>query len=129
METFTSTPEKTLHGFTLIGRNADGKYEIESTDIRALFFPYTGALCNLFVTDRDGNERDVVVGHDDPEAYKSDGSGLRLGGISGENYLYPLFPFFLPRHYLAFRVIFNLNLILGIYCGDLLREFVADNEV
>lgn len=42
--------------------DADGKFEISSEGIRARFVPYGAAISNLFISDKTGTERDIVLG-------------------------------------------------------------------
>lgn len=40
----------------------NGKFEISSEGIRAQFVPYGAAVSNLFIRDKTGIERDIVLG-------------------------------------------------------------------
>jgi len=63
---------------------ADGKYTIEAPGIRALFIPYGASISNLFIRDKNGIERDVVLGFDNASYYSIDTSHPHLGGVPGK---------------------------------------------
>jgi aldose 1-epimerase len=67
-----------------IGPDADGKYEISAEGIRANFVPYGASISNLFVKDRNGVERDIVLGFDNASHYSVDQFHPHLGGVPGE---------------------------------------------
>lgn len=50
----------------------DQKYTISAPGINASFINYGATLTNLFVNDRDGVPRDIVLGYDEPTAYIKD---------------------------------------------------------
>ncbi|OCL07794.1 aldose 1-epimeras-like protein [Glonium stellatum] len=50
----------------------DGKYTLTAPGIRAKFIPYAATLTNLFVKDKFGIERDVVLGYDNASYYPVD---------------------------------------------------------
>ncbi|ORY14300.1 aldose 1-epimeras-like protein [Clohesyomyces aquaticus] len=50
----------------------DGKYTLEAPGIRAQFIPYAATLTNLFVKDKNGVERDIVLGYDNTSFYPVD---------------------------------------------------------
>ncbi|KAI3327701.1 galactose mutarotase-like protein [Xylariaceae sp. AK1471] len=52
--------------------DADGKYTISSSSIKAQFIPYGATLTNLFVKDKDGKDVDVVLGYDNVSYYPVD---------------------------------------------------------
>lgn len=47
----------------------DGKYTLEAEGIRAQFVPYGAGISNLFVKDKNGTERDIVLGWDNATYY------------------------------------------------------------
>ncbi|KAI0205464.1 aldose 1-epimerase [Astrocystis sublimbata] len=51
---------------------ADGKYTINSANIKAQFIEYGATLTNLLVKDKNGEEVDVVLGYDDLAFYPKD---------------------------------------------------------
>ncbi|KAF2712082.1 galactose mutarotase-like protein [Pleomassaria siparia CBS 279.74] len=51
---------------------ADGRYTLEAPGIRAQFIPYAATLTNLFVKDKNGIERDIVLGYDNASFYPVD---------------------------------------------------------
>ncbi|KAK3376445.1 galactose mutarotase-like domain-containing protein [Lasiosphaeria ovina] len=51
---------------------ADGRYTISAPGIKAQFIPYGASLTNLFVSDKNGNDIDVVLGYDDAAYYPKD---------------------------------------------------------
>lgn len=55
----------TIAGNSTSNTNPDpnGKFEISSEGIRARFVPYGAAISNLFVHDKNGVERDIVLGY------------------------------------------------------------------
>jgi aldose 1-epimerase len=65
-----------------LGPDENGKYEISSEGIRGLFIPYGASVSNLFVTGKDGVERDVVLGFDNATAYEGE-VHPHLGGVPG----------------------------------------------
>jgi aldose 1-epimerase len=64
--------------------DADGKYTLQSRGIRAQFIPYGASISNLFVKDKNGIERDVVLGWDNATYYTLDKSHPHLGGVPGK---------------------------------------------
>ncbi|KAF2204821.1 aldose 1-epimerase [Delitschia confertaspora ATCC 74209] len=50
----------------------DGRYTLEAPGIRAQFIPYAATLTNLFVKDKSGVERDIVLGYDNASYYPVD---------------------------------------------------------
>ncbi|KAJ4305190.1 hypothetical protein N0V90_000721 [Kalmusia sp. IMI 367209] len=52
--------------------DADGKYTLEAPGIKAQFIPYAATLTNLFVKDKNGVERDIVLGYDNTSYYPVD---------------------------------------------------------
>ncbi|KAF2280216.1 aldose 1-epimeras-like protein [Westerdykella ornata] len=52
--------------------DADGKYTLEAEGIKAQFIPYAATLTNLFVQDKNGIERDIVLGYDNTSFYPVD---------------------------------------------------------
>jgi aldose 1-epimerase len=63
--------------------DADGKYTISSTGIRASFIPYGASLTNLYINDTRGIERDIVLGFDNATYYGIDKMHAHLGGVPG----------------------------------------------
>lgn len=61
----------------------DGKYELSAEGIRAHFIPYGASITNLFIKDKDGVERDIVLGFDNATAYWEDPLHPHLGGVPG----------------------------------------------
>lgn len=62
---------------------ANGKYCLTSTGIRAEFIPYGASLTNLFIADKNGVERDVVLGFDNATAYTNPVLHPHLNGVPG----------------------------------------------
>lgn len=52
--------------------DADGRYTLTAPGIRAQFIPYAATLTSLFVKDKDGIERDIVLGYDNTSYYPVD---------------------------------------------------------
>ena len=73
-----------------IGPNAEGKYEISAPGIRGLFIPYGASITNLFVKDKNGVERDIVLGFDNASFYSVDPFHPHLGGVPGESIAFAL---------------------------------------
>jgi aldose 1-epimerase len=71
-----------------LGPDADGKYTISAEGIRALFIPYGASVTNLFVNDKNGVERDIVLGWDNATYYEEDPLHPHFGGVPGMNH-YP----------------------------------------
>jgi aldose 1-epimerase len=65
------------------GPDANGKYMIQSENIRALFVPYGASISNLFINDSHGIERDIIMGFDNNSYYSIDKSHPHLGGVPG----------------------------------------------
>lgn len=61
----------------------DGKYCLSNTGIRAEFIPYGASLTNLFIQDKRGVERDIVLGFDNATAYASPKWHPHLNGVPG----------------------------------------------
>ncbi len=53
------------------------------TGVRAVILNFGGVIKNIFIEDKDGNERDVVLGHDNMEQYKTN-SGY-MGALIGRH--------------------------------------------
>lgn len=68
---------------TALGPNASGKYEISAEGIRAQFIPYGASVTNLFIKDKNGVERDIVLGFDNASFYSVDPFHPHLGGVPG----------------------------------------------
>lgn len=52
--------------------DADGRYTLTAPGIKAQFIPYAATLTNLFVKDKNGVERDIVLGYDNTSYYAVD---------------------------------------------------------
>ncbi|EFW98550.1 aldose 1-epimerase [Grosmannia clavigera kw1407] len=65
------------------GPDADGKYWIYGTGIRASFIPYGASVSNLLVRDQWGIERDLVGGFDNASYYGIDRQHPHFGGVPG----------------------------------------------
>ena len=65
------------------GPDANGKYEISGTNIRANFIPYGASISNLFINDTSGMERDIVGGFDNASYYSVDRQHPHFGGVPG----------------------------------------------
>jgi aldose 1-epimerase len=68
---------------TPIPVGADGKYTIEGENIRAQFVPTGASLTNLFIKDKNGVERDIVVGYDTAAAAAANTKFPGVGGLIG----------------------------------------------
>ncbi|CZT04403.1 related to aldose 1-epimerase [Rhynchosporium agropyri] len=66
-----------------LGPDADGKYTITGTGIRATFVAYGASISNLFLNDTSGIERDVVTGWDNASYYQKDLQHPYFGGVPG----------------------------------------------
>jgi hypothetical protein len=66
------------------GPDADGKYTISATGIRANYVAYGASISNLFINDTKGIERDIVMGWDNSSYYTIDTSHPHLGGVPGK---------------------------------------------
>lgn len=49
--------------------DSDGKYTLKAEGIRAQFIPYGASISNLFIKDKHGIERDIVLGWDNATYY------------------------------------------------------------
>jgi aldose 1-epimerase len=65
------------------GPDKDGKFLIEAEGIRANFIPYGASVSNLWIKDKHGIERDIVLGFDNASYYTIDASHPHLGGVPG----------------------------------------------
>ncbi|KAK2757587.1 hypothetical protein FQN54_004556 [Arachnomyces sp. PD_36] len=63
--------------------DANGKYTLNSTGISASFIPYSAAITNLYVEDKNGVVRDIVLGYDDAEDYVDDPNHPNYGAVPG----------------------------------------------
>ncbi|KAF2160247.1 hypothetical protein M409DRAFT_29337 [Zasmidium cellare ATCC 36951] len=63
--------------------DSDGKYTIQAPGIKASFIPYSAAVTNLFVPDRNGTQRDIVLGYDTAVEYAEDKIHPNYGAIPG----------------------------------------------
>jgi hypothetical protein len=68
-----------------MGPDKDGKYEISAQGIRGHFIPYGASISNLFVKDKNGIERDIVLGFDNASFYSVDPFHPHLGGVPGKS--------------------------------------------
>ena len=65
------------------GPDENGKYTISSDSIRASFIPYGASITNLFVKDKTGVERDIVLGFDTAAEFENPDFHDHLGGVPG----------------------------------------------
>jgi aldose 1-epimerase len=65
------------------GTGTDGKYVLSAEGIRAAFIPYGASITNLWITDKSGVERDIVLGFDNAWEYSVDKFHPHLGGVPG----------------------------------------------
>ncbi|KAL8285722.1 hypothetical protein RB597_002680 [Gaeumannomyces tritici] len=63
--------------------DADGRYTIKAKGIKAQFIPYGATLTNLFVSDKNGKDVDVVLGYDNTSYYPVDPGHPVLNAIPG----------------------------------------------
>lgn len=63
--------------------DANGKYWLNSTGISAAFIPYGASISNLLIKDKNGIERDIVLGFDNASYYSVDKAHPHLGGVPG----------------------------------------------
>lgn len=61
----------------------DGKYTLKAPGITAKFIPYSAAITNLIVADRDGIERDIILGYDNASFYAVDPNHPDYGAVPG----------------------------------------------
>jgi len=67
----------------IIGPDRAGKYWIYGQGISAAFIPYGASITDLIIKDRDGIERDLVMGFDNATQYEIDPVHPHLGGVPG----------------------------------------------
>lgn len=65
------------------GPDKDGKYWIYGSGIAASFIPYGASISDLIIKDKNGIERDIVVGFDNATHYELDTQHPHLGGVPG----------------------------------------------
>ena len=65
--------------------NEEGKYTIESEGIKIAFTTHGAAVTNLWLADKDGEERDIVLGLDHADMYLETNSNPYLNGIIGKH--------------------------------------------
>ena len=83
-QTLTGTVgNTTVAGDGNTGPDADGKYVIYGTNIRANFIPYGASVSNLFINDTNCVERDLVGGFDNATHYTEDTVHPHFGGVPG----------------------------------------------
>ncbi|KAI0123024.1 galactose mutarotase-like domain-containing protein [Xylariales sp. AK1849] len=61
----------------------DGKYTLEADGIKASFIPYSGAITNLWITDKTGTSRDIVLGYDTADEYANATIHANYGAVPG----------------------------------------------
>lgn len=73
-----------LPGAGLDGSNDGTKeYKLSAEGIEATFIGYGARLTHLYVNDRQGNSRDIVVGYDDPAEYVAETKPSYFGPVVG----------------------------------------------
>ncbi|KAL2133255.1 hypothetical protein VTI74DRAFT_2678 [Chaetomium olivicolor] len=77
-----------LHGALATGprvgnADANGKYWIYGEGIAAAFIPYGASISNLLINDKNGIQRDLIMGFDNATAYHEDKMHPHLGGVPG----------------------------------------------
>jgi len=82
-EVLTGTVGNTSIAGSPSGPDANGKYTIYGTGIRANFIPYGASISNLFINDTSGIERDIVGGFDNASYYGIDRQHPHFGGVPG----------------------------------------------
>lgn len=80
---YTGTAGNTTVAGNSTGPDANGKYTIEGTNIRATFIAYGASVSNLFLNDTSGIERDIVAGWDNATYYETDKQHPHFGGVPG----------------------------------------------
>lgn len=77
-------------GYTgLPGAGLDGsgdgtkEYTLSADGIKATFIGYGARLTHLYVNDRQGSPRDIVVGYDDPAEYVAETKPSYFGPVVG----------------------------------------------
>lgn len=73
-----------LPGAGLDGSN-DGikEYTLSADGIKATFIGYGARMTHMYVNDRQGNPRDIVVGYDDPAEYVAETKPSYFGPVVG----------------------------------------------
>jgi aldose 1-epimerase len=61
----------------------DGKYELKAPGISAKFIPYAASCTNLYVTDRNGVQRDIILGYDNASLYPVDPNHPDYAAVPG----------------------------------------------
>lgn len=74
-----------IRPFGRVGRRDAFLYSIEAEGVRAVFTDFGAALAGLFVPDREGKERNVVLGYSSAEGYAAGSSsvGATVGRYAG----------------------------------------------
>lgn len=73
-----------LPGAGLDGSNDGTKeYTLSADGIKATFIGYGARLTHLYVNDRQGNPRDIVVGYDSPDQYVAETKPSYFGPVVG----------------------------------------------
>lgn len=65
--------------------NEDGKYVISSESVRLAFTLHAAALTNLWINDKNGVERDIVMGLNRVDDYSNYSANPFLNGIIGQS--------------------------------------------
>ncbi|KAK4644738.1 hypothetical protein QC761_307540 [Podospora bellae-mahoneyi] len=63
--------------------DSSGKYWLFAPGITASFIPYGASISNLFITDKNGIDRDIVLGFDNATYYSVDPVHPHFGGVPG----------------------------------------------
>lgn len=61
----------------------DGKYTLSAPGITAKFIAYSAAITNLIVSDRNGIQRDIILGYDNASFYPVDPNHPDYGAVPG----------------------------------------------
>ncbi|KAF8425318.1 galactose mutarotase-like domain-containing protein [Tirmania nivea] len=72
----------TVTAATIPDPGPDGKYILTAPGIRAGFIPFAAAITNLWVEDKNGVERDIILGYDTADEYPP-GARRHYGAIPG----------------------------------------------
>ncbi|KAH6671905.1 putative aldose 1-epimerase [Halenospora varia] len=62
---------------------SDGKFTLKAPGITAKFIAYSAAITNLVVLDRNGVERDIILGYDNASLYPVDPNHPDYGAVPG----------------------------------------------
>lgn len=81
--TVAGTDSSSSSSSSVTGPDSNGKYWIYGEGIKAAFIPYGASISDLIIKDKNGIDRDIVMGFDKASSYETDKSHPHLGSVPG----------------------------------------------